>query len=74
MVSTIIIITLGIFVLILLIRQNQIKNPDYKKMYDIQLKMYDELRKMYDESMKLNFKLSRKILELSKDKEENPEE
>lgn len=74
MVSTIIIITLGIFVIILLIQQNWNNNPDYKKMYERKSKMYDELDKKYDESMRLNFKLSRKILELTKEKEESPEE
>ncbi len=70
MVSTIIIITLGV----LLILQNWNQNTDYKKMYERQSKMYNDLNKMYDESMKLNFKLSRKILELTKNKEESPEE
>ncbi|WP_278494913.1 hypothetical protein [Chryseobacterium arthrosphaerae] len=74
MVSTIIIITLGIFVIILLFRQNWNINPDYKKMYERKSNMYDELNKMYDESIKLNLKLSRKILELTKEKEESPEE
>lgn len=71
--STIAIITLGIFVIILLIRLKHNDSTHYKTMYYKKSKMYNELQKMYEESMELNFKLSRKILELTKNKE-NPEE
>ena len=74
MISTIVIITLGIFVILLLFRQKRNINLDYKKMHDEQSKILTEYREMYHKSMKLNFELTRKILELTKEKEENPDE